>query len=151
MRARWDAAIGWLGLVVKRSRIWKILGFATFRVYCNERLGVGARTIEQRIALEDRLWQLPALRQAVADGLSYEKARLVAQCPDDQVEAAIAGAWELTCIRLKRSLAAEQDGQLSARRIFRAPVPDGVASSSRTPSGRSAPMKGGCCRSGSAW
>jgi len=127
MRARWDAAIGWLALVVRRSRIWRILGFATFRRYCEERLGLAARTVEQRIALEERLWELPALRQAMADGLSYEKARLVARCPDDQVEAGIARAWELTCIQLRRSLDAERDGQMSARRLFTAPLPESVA------------------------
>ncbi len=127
MRARWDAAMGWLGLVVKRSRIWRILGFATFRRYSEERLGLAARTVEQRIALEERLWELPALRQAVTDGLSYEKARLVARCRDDQVEGAIARAWEQTCIQLRRSLDAERDRQMSAGQVFSAPVPEGVA------------------------
>lgn len=128
MRLRWDAAIGWLALVIKRSGVWRFLGFASFAQYCRERLGLGVRTVEQRIALEERLWELPALRQAVSDGLSYEKARLVARCPDDQVETAITRAWGMTCIELRRWLDAEHDAQTRARRVLTAPVPTRVAS-----------------------
>ncbi len=127
MRLRWDAAVGWLALVIKRSGVWRILGFADFGQYCRERLGLGVRTVEQRIALEERLWELPALRQAMGDGLSYEKARLVARCPDDRVEAAIARARGLTCIELRRWLDAEHEAQTRARRILTAPVPTRVA------------------------
>ena len=127
MRLRWDAAIGWLALVIKRSGVWRFLGFATFAHYCRERLGLGVRTVEQRIALEERLWELPALRRAVSDGLSYEKARLVARCPDDRVEAAITRARELTCIELRRWLDAEHDAQTRARRVLTAPAPTRVA------------------------
>jgi hypothetical protein len=127
MRARWDGALGWLALAIRRSRIWKILGFASFRHYCRERLGLGVRTVEQRMALEERLWEVPALRQVVADGLSYEKARLVSRCPDDRIEGAIAKAWELTCIALRRWLGARDDAQMRARRVLTAPMPSRVA------------------------
>jgi len=127
MRARWDGALGWLALVIKRSRIWRILGFASFRHYCRERLRLGVRTVERRIALEERLWEVPALRQAVQEGLSYEKARLVSQCPDDVIEEAIGKARELTCIALRRWLETENDAQMRARRTLTAPVPSRVA------------------------
>ena len=43
---------------------------------------MGARTVEQRIWLERRLYALPALREAMREGrITYEKARLVAGCP----------------------------------------------------------------------
>ena len=44
-----------------------------------ERLGMGVRAVEQRAALERRLYELPSLRQAMVERrLSYEKARLIA-------------------------------------------------------------------------
>ena len=49
----------------RRAGCGAILGFATYAHYCAERLGLAARAVEQRAALERRLWQVPALRDAL--------------------------------------------------------------------------------------
>ena len=49
-------------------------GFASFAHYCRERLRLGVRSVEQRIALERRLHDLPALRDALAVGAALLRA-----------------------------------------------------------------------------
>ena len=56
---RWDALLGFGAYSVKRSGVWKMLGFADFSHYCEERLGLGVRTVELRVELERRLWVMP--------------------------------------------------------------------------------------------
>jgi hypothetical protein len=86
------------------------------------------RTVGQRIWLERRLYELPALREAMRDGrLSYEKARLVAQVAEDwSVEACIARAEKMTCIALRRELEAQDEAQMCARGVVELPVPERV-------------------------
>ena len=45
VRARWDAILGYCGHAVKQSQLHSRLGFASFRHYCDERLGVSARGV----------------------------------------------------------------------------------------------------------
>ncbi len=87
MRDSWDGVLGFGAYSVKRSGLWRILGFASFDHYCEERLGLAKRTVEQRAALEKRLWEVPALRTARDAGLSYEKLRLLSYLPGNEVEA----------------------------------------------------------------
>jgi hypothetical protein len=130
MRRSWDRQVGFLAQVVKRTRLWDLLGFASFSHYCSERLGLAVRTVEQRAALEQRLWEVPALRTAVEDGLSYEKARLVARyhSPKD-LEAWITRASEkdVTVIALRREMEAEDEAQMRARRRLVVRMPSRVA------------------------
>lgn len=124
----WDRLLGWLALVVKRSRIFDLFGFADFSRYCDERLGLGGRTVEQRVWLEERLWEVPALRQAVENGLSYEKARLVARRRDPaEIDRWLFRSEELTCIALRRAMDAEEETQMRARRRIVLRVPSRVA------------------------
>jgi hypothetical protein len=128
LRRGWDRQLGYFALVVKRSRLWSLLGFASFSHYCSERLGLGARTVEQRAALERRLWELPALGRAVEEGLPYEKVRLVGRLADPaQVEAWIPRAKPLTVIALRRALESEDDTQMRARRVLVARMPSRTA------------------------
>jgi hypothetical protein len=84
MRDGWDEFVGHLGLLVSMLGLWRDMGFASFGHYCAERLGMAARTVEQRVWLERRLYALPPLRRALRDGrVGYEKARLVAAHADD--------------------------------------------------------------------
>jgi hypothetical protein len=91
MRDGWDELVGHLGLLVSMLGLWRTMGFASFAHYCAERLGMAARTVEQRAWLERRLYALPPLRRALREGrVGYEKARLVAAHADDAtVEALI--------------------------------------------------------------
>jgi len=110
-----------------RSRLWKTAGFASFPQYCTERLGLAARTVEQRAALERRLWEVPALRAARDAGLAYEKLRLLAQLPDAEIEEWVARARELTRVELGAALADREETQMRAARVLGARVPERVA------------------------
>src|SRR5262249_3045260 len=71
----WDEVFGHLALVFTAMRGAQRLDFRSFEQYCEERLGMGERTVAQRVALERRLHELPALRQAMRDRrISHEKA-----------------------------------------------------------------------------
>lgn len=124
----WDRPLGYLALIVKRSRLWSLLGFASFAHYCSERLGLGARTVEQRAALERRLWDLAPLRRAVDEGLAYEKARLLArlEAPSD-VEGWLPRATAMTVIALRRALESDDDAQMRARRVLVVRMPSRTA------------------------
>jgi hypothetical protein len=130
MREGWDELVGHLGLLVLNTGVWRDMGFSDFGHYCAERLGMSARAVEQRVALERRLYALPFLRTALREGrVSYEKARLVAKHADDgTVEAFIARAEASTCIALRRELEAAEEAQMSARGQLDVRVPRRVAS-----------------------
>jgi 5-methylcytosine-specific restriction endonuclease McrA len=126
-RARWDDAIGWFAHVLRQSRLHELLGFQSFRHYCDERLGLPARTVETRAALEQRIWQVPALRDARRQGLSYEKLRALSHLPDREIVAWVPRACTMTCIALRRALEAAEERQMRARRRFTSPVRRSVA------------------------
>jgi hypothetical protein len=126
-RAAWDGVLGYCAYVVRRSGLWRVAGFASFAHYCAERLGLGARTVEQRAALERRLWQVPALRAARDGGLSYEKVRLLSRLPDPELAAWVSRAGALTCVELRAALDERDDAQMRAARVLRARVPERVA------------------------
>lgn len=125
MRGRWDDLVGHLGLVMQAFRLWRHLGFASFRHYCRERLGMAERTVAQRVWLERRLHELPGLRAAMRQGrVTYEKARLVAQVavPRD-VEEWVDVAEKSTCIELRRKVEAGEKAQMCARERVSVLVP----------------------------
>ncbi len=117
MRDGWDELVGHLGLLVSMLGLWRTMGFASFGHYCAERLGMSARTVEQRVWLERRLYALPPLRRALRERrVGYEKARLVAAHADDAtVDALIERAQGLTCINLRRELKARERAQMCVR------------------------------------
>jgi hypothetical protein len=110
-------------------RCWWTAGFASFEHYCVERLGMALRTVEQRIALEERLHDLPSLRAALDDGsVSYEQARIIAAHADRAtVDSRIRQARGMTCIAFRRRVEADEEAQMSARRKLRAVVPQSIA------------------------
>ncbi len=128
MREGWDELVGHLAMLFRDLGLWQDALFASFGHYCSQRLGMAARTVEQRIWLERRLYALPRLREAMRDGrLSYEKARLVAQVADDStVEACIARAEPMTCIELRRELEAQEEAQICAQGVIDLRVPERV-------------------------
>ena len=81
---------------------------------------MAARTVGQRIWLTRKLYDFPALRQAMREGrLSYEKARLVAGCATEgTLDAWIAKAERMTCIALRREVEAHDDRQMCARGVL---------------------------------
>ena len=129
MRGRWDELVGHLGLVIQTARTWKAMGFANFSHYCEERLGLSARAVEQRVWLERKMYDLPELRDALRSGrLTYEKARIVAAEADSlSIEAAIEYAATRTCIALRREVEATQDAQMRAQGGLVLPMPESVA------------------------
>jgi hypothetical protein len=129
MRRRWDELLGHLGLLMRLFGLWRELGFASFGHYCAERLWLAPRTVEQRVWLERRCCSLPGLREAMRAGrLSYEKARLVAgQATPETLEEWVRKAEKTTCIDLRRTIAKEEDTQMSARQELNLLVPVGVS------------------------
>lgn len=127
LRAGWDRLIGFCGHAVKRSGMHVLLGYEGFRQYVEERLGLPARAVEQRVALEERLSQSPALQEARRQGLSYEKLRVVARLPETDIERWIPQALGVTCIALKRAVEGEHERQMRARRKLVVPLPRRVA------------------------
>ncbi|HWE25198.1 MAG TPA: HNH endonuclease [Myxococcales bacterium] len=119
-RTEWDEVFGHLAMVFKMTGLWREAQFASFDHFCEEQLGMGGRTVEQRIALERRLYALPKLRQALRDGrVSYEKARAIAWTADDTTEEQwIARAQTMTCIALRREIEEHEEGQISTRGGF---------------------------------
>jgi hypothetical protein len=129
MRGRWDELVGHLAMLMQGLGLWRHIGFATFGQYCDERLGMAQRTVEQRAWLERRLQGLPALRRAMREGrVSYEKARAVAGRADEGSEAAwIEVAERSTCIALQRQAEADDETQVCARGDVALRLPGRVA------------------------
>jgi ribosomal protein L22 len=129
-RAALEENLGRACLLLRRSGAFRRLGFARFDEYCADRLGLAPSTLRQRIALERRMQELPALREALRSGrLSYEQARLVARVatPSD-VAARIEEAAARTCIAYRRELEGEEHRQMWRAGELRAMVPDEVDS-----------------------
>jgi hypothetical protein len=121
LRDRWDEVLGHLAMLVRWVGLWRDARFASFGHYCEERLGMSARAVEQRVWLQRKLHELPALRRAMREGrVSYEKARLVAGCATElTVDAAwIAKAERTTCIGLRREVEADDKRQMCARGVL---------------------------------
>jgi hypothetical protein len=130
MRSRWDELVGHLAMLVRSCGLWRDMRFASFGHYCTERLGLSERAVAQRVSLERRLYELPGLRAAMRDGrLSYEQARLVSSCADDQtIDAWITRAEGLTCIALAREVESFDEAQMCARGEVGLRLPERVAS-----------------------
>lgn len=125
-RRRFDLVFGALAEQVRDDRAFEVLGYRSFAEYCDERLGVCAGTVRQRIWLEGRMRALPALREAVSSGrLTYSKAVLVARhaTPFD-IDERIARAASTTCQQTERETEAEEERRnrgVGVRRVW-APV-----------------------------
>src|SRR5574337_1083331 len=59
LRAEWEDLVGYCAHAVRKSRMYELLGFANFRQYCDERLGISARAVEERAKVEERRWASP--------------------------------------------------------------------------------------------
>ena len=128
-RERWGDVFGFVAMVFIRVRGWEYVGFASFKHYCEERLGMSVRAVEQRAALERRLYELSPLREAMRERrVSYEQARLIARHADaGSVRELIERAEQLTCIELRRELQGKEEAQMCARRQYRVWLPLSVA------------------------
>jgi hypothetical protein len=126
-RRSWDAILGFCAHMVRRTGLWRLAAFASFEHYCEERLGLSARTVEQRAALEQRIWESPALRAARDGGLPYEKVRLLSRLPEREIAAWVPRARSLTCVALGEALDARDEAQMRAAKVLRARMPARIA------------------------
>lgn len=117
MRDRWDEVFGHLAMLLRMCGLWRDMQFVSFGHYCSERLGMAERTVDQRIALQRKLYELPALRDAMRYGsISYEKARLVARAATEKtLDAWLERARRLPCVELRREVEAKDELQMCAR------------------------------------
>jgi hypothetical protein len=125
--SRWDAIIGFCAGALREARIHELLGFATFRQYAEERLGLPARTVEQRAALEKRLQSSKALQEARRQKVPYEKLRVLARLPEADIGSWTSRAQALTVIELRRRVEGEKERQMRARRRMSVPLPRRIA------------------------
>jgi hypothetical protein len=118
-----DEVIGHAGSIFRMLGLWRDAKFTSFAHYCSERPRMSVRAVEERIALDRKLYALQVLRKEVRDGrVSFEKARLIARVADERTEKDwIEYAAAKTCIELRRELdgdlpvpAAEDAAQMSA-------------------------------------
>jgi hypothetical protein len=123
LRAGWDDVIGFCAHAIQQSGIYRRYGFASFRHYCEERLGLPVSTVEERAALEKRLWQSPALQEARRQGLSFDKLRALSRLPEAEIGSWGPRAHALTCIALRRRLEAAEDTRMCAARKVSARLP----------------------------
>jgi hypothetical protein len=126
-RAGWDDVVGYCAAAVKDSGLFRLLGFASFRQYCHERLGVGARTVEERSVVEKRRRTSTALEAAKRRGLPFEKLRLLARLPEAEIAAWSERAEAMTCIALRRALQGNAERQMRAQRQLAVALPFRVA------------------------
>jgi hypothetical protein len=148
--AAWDDVVGLCAHAVREGGLHRRHGFASFRNYCEERLGLAASTVEARAALQKRLAASPALQEAKRQKLPYEKLRLLSRLPEPELGGWGARAKKLTVIALRRRLEGEQAARMRAAGKESARVPVQVACSSRRPWRASAPAPGRGCRWGCA-
>jgi hypothetical protein len=127
LRSLTEDVVGHCALALKKARVHLRDGFASFRHYVEERLGLPARAVEQRARVEERRWGSAALRDAKDEGLPYEKLRLLAGLPEEEIRAWTPRAHELTCIELRRALEDGRARQLRAQHRVRVPLPLRVA------------------------
>jgi hypothetical protein len=78
----------------------------------------------QRAALEEQLFEMPVLREAMrARVVSYEKARIIARFAPEAPDRWVSRAQRISCVDLRRELQAEDDRKMCARGSFRTFLP----------------------------
>ncbi len=127
LRASWEDLIGHCAHAIRRSGIHLRLGFATFRHYVEERLGLPPRGVEQRAGFEERLARSTALQEGRRQKLSYERLRILARLPEHEIRQWIARAKALTCVALRHAVEGERERQMRARRTLTVPLPRRIA------------------------
>jgi hypothetical protein len=127
LRAESEDVLAWCAVALRRSGLWRLLGYDEFRHYCDERLGLSARSVEERAKVEERRWASPALQEASRQGLPFEKLRLLSALPEPEIASWTPRAHALTCIALKRALHGERERQMRAQRRVAAALPLRVA------------------------
>lgn len=123
----WDGMVGHYANAIRRSGAHRLLGYASFRHFCEERLGLPARTVETRAKLEDQIWRSRALQEGRRQRLGYEKLRALTKLPETDVLAWLPRAHALTAVALRRSVAEERERQMRVRRKIVVPLPRRIA------------------------
>jgi hypothetical protein len=122
-RKRFDVPLGELLAWFFDNGLWAVLGYECKEDYCRDRLGICARSANERVWLERKMRALPALRAALASGvLTYTKALVVAReaTPAD-VEERIAEAASTTWQQIEkksREKEEERDRKRGIRRLW---------------------------------
>ncbi|WP_235969692.1 HNH endonuclease signature motif containing protein [Anaeromyxobacter diazotrophicus] len=126
-RSAWDDILGYCAAAIRKGKAYQLLGFTSFKHYCEERLGLASRAVEQRARTEERRWLSPALQDAHRQGLPFEKLRLLSRLPEPEIARWIPRAQALTCVALRRELEGEAERQMRARRSLAVPLPLRIA------------------------
>ncbi|MGC4000220.1 MAG: HNH endonuclease signature motif containing protein [Anaeromyxobacter sp.] len=126
-RAELDEIVAELALGVKQAGVHRKLGFDSFAHYVEERLGLPARALEQRVAVEGKVQASLALQAAREAGLPYQRLCELARLPEAQRESWREHATEVTSAQLRVEVAEEQAAQLRAASKVSAVLPEHLA------------------------
>jgi hypothetical protein len=127
VRNGWDEIIGCCCHALRKARFHERHGFASFRHYAEERLGLPARAVEQRASFQERLAASPALREAKRQKVSYERLRLLARLPEGEIASWVPRAHALTVVELRRKLTREKERQMNVRNRLGVAMPRRIA------------------------
>jgi len=113
-----DLVFGRAAIDFFRAGRWRLLGYATERQYCDERLGMGRTPVRERIRLARSCMRLPTLAEAVSTmSIGFESACLLARHVTPRTERAwIERAQKRTFKDLGHELrAVQRDARLTNR------------------------------------
>ena len=123
----WDELMGHAAHALEASGVHRILGFATFKQYVEERLGLSYGAVARRAKLEGRIWASPALQEARRQKLGFEKLWMLSFLPEAEIAAIAPRAKAMTVIALRRELDGAEDARMRGRGKVKALLPRGVA------------------------
>jgi hypothetical protein len=112
LHAAWRDAAMFYAHGLREGRVYQWLGFASFRHYAEDRLGLPHSTIQALASLQMQLARSPALQEAKRQKVSNEKLRVLARLPEEEIRSWIARAQKLTVIALRRRLERDRDVQM---------------------------------------
>jgi hypothetical protein len=123
----WDELIAHHAHALEAGGVPKIHGFATFKQYVEERLGLPYRSVARRVRLEKKIWASPALQEARRQKLGFEKLRLLSTLPEAELASTVQRAKAMTVIALRRALDRAEEVRMRGQGKVKALLPRSVA------------------------
>jgi hypothetical protein len=123
----WDEIMGHAAHTLQASRLFGTLGYASFKQYVEERLGLPYRWVSERAQLEEKIWASPGLQEARRQKVGFEKLKLLSTLPETEIKPWIGRAKALTVIDLRRRIEVAEDVRMRGQGRMKAILPRSVA------------------------
>jgi hypothetical protein len=123
----WDEIMGHDAHALEAGGVFRIHGFASFKQYAEERLGLPYRPVARRAKLEAKLWASPALQEARRQKLGFEKLWMISFLPEAEIASIVPRARAMTVIALRRALDRAEETRMRGQGKVKALVPRSVA------------------------